>query len=173
MKLLGVNTLIISNASGGVNPSFSVSDLMLVTDHINLLPEHPLRGKNDSNLGPRFPDMSDAYDLKLIELAKQVGQELGIKLQEGVYTAVQGPTLETQAEYKYLRIIGSDTVGMSTVPENIVARHMGMRVFAISVITDLGVPGLIQKISLQDVLNAAGIAEPKMTQLIAEMVKRM
>jgi len=173
MKLLGVNTLIISNASGGVNPSFSVSDLMLVTDHINLLPEHPLRGKNDSNLGPRFPDMSDAYDVKLIELAKQVGQELGIKLQEGVYTAVQGPTLETQAEYKYLRIIGSDTVGMSTVPENIVARHMGMRVFAISVITDLGVPGLIQKISLQDVLNAAGIAEPKMTQLISEMVKRM
>jgi purine-nucleoside phosphorylase len=173
MKLLGINTLIISNASGGVNPSFSVSDLMIVTDHINLLPEHPLRGKNDANLGPRFPDMSDAYDTKLIELAKQVGNDLGIKLQKGVYTAVQGPTLETQAEYKYLRIIGSDTVGMSTVPENIVARHMGMKVFAISVITDLGVPGLIQKVSLQDVLNAAGIAEPKMTQLIGEMVKRM
>jgi purine-nucleoside phosphorylase len=173
MKLLGINSLIISNASGGVNPNFAVSDLMLVNDHINLLPEHPLRGKNDANLGPRFPDMSDAYDAKLIELAKTVGKELGISLQEGVYTAVQGPTLETQAEYKYLRIIGSDTVGMSTVPENIVARHMGMRVFAVSVITDLGVPGLIKKISLQDVLNAAAIAEPNMTRLISEMIKRM
>ncbi|MDZ4669094.1 MAG: purine-nucleoside phosphorylase [bacterium] len=173
MKLLGVNTLVISNASGGVNPNFAVSDLMVVNDHINLMPEHPLRGKNDANLGPRFPDMSDAYDAKLIVLAKEVGKELGISLQEGVYTAVQGPTLETQAEYKYLRIIGSDTVGMSTVPENIVARHMGMRVFAISVITDLGVPGLIKKISLQDVLNAAAIAEPNMTRLISEMIKRM
>lgn len=173
MKKLGVQNLFISNASGGLNANFEVSDLMLITDHINLLPEHPLRGKNDERLGPRFPDMSDAYDEKLLALAKQVGNDLGIKLQEGVYAAVQGPTLETQAEYKYLHIIGADTVGMSTVPENIVARHMGMKVFAISVITDLGVPGMIKKISLQDVLNAASIAEPRMTRLIAEMVKRM
>jgi purine-nucleoside phosphorylase len=173
MHLMGIKNLFISNASGGLNPSFEVSDLMLVTDHINLLPEHPLRGKNDERLGPRFPDMSDAYDANLLELARSVGKELGIKLVEGVYAAVQGPTLETQAEYKYLRIIGGDTVGMSTVPENIVARHMGMKVFAISVITDLGVPGLIKKISLQDVLNAASIAEPRMTKLIREMVTKL
>jgi len=146
---------------------------MLITDHINLLPEHPLRGKNNDQLGPRFPDMSEPYDLKLIEIAKQVAKDINISLQEGVYVAVQGPALETPAEYKYLRIIGGDTVGMSTVPENIVARHMGMRVFAVSVITDLGVPGLIKKISLQDVLQAAAKAEPQLTRLIHEMVKRV
>lgn len=173
MKQMGVHNLFISNASGGLNPSFEVSDLMLMNDHINLLPEHPLRGKNIDTFGPRFPDMSEAYDEGLLNLAKQIGNELGIKLQEGVYAAVQGPTLETKAEYSYLRIIGADAVGMSTVPENIVAIHMGMKVFAISVITDLGVPGLVKKISLQDVLNAASIAEPKMTRLISEMVKRI
>lgn len=173
MKQLGIENLFISNASGGLNPSYEVSDLMILNDHINLLPEHPLRGKNEDTLGPRFPDMSEAYDPKLIALAHEIGSELGIKLQEGVYAAVQGPTLETKAEYNYLRIIGSDAVGMSTIPENIVARHMGMKVFAISVITDLGVPGLVKKISLQDVLNAAAIAEPKMTKLISEMVTRV
>ncbi|OYU94727.1 MAG: purine-nucleoside phosphorylase [Bacteroidetes bacterium B1(2017)] len=173
MKQMGVQNLFISNASGGLNPNFEVSDLMLMNDHINLLPEHPLRGKNLDTLGPRFPDMSEAYDEGLLNLAKEIGNELGIKLQEGVYAAVQGPTLETKAEYTYLRIIGADAVGMSTVPENIVAIHMGMKVFAISVITDLGVPGLVKKISLQDVLNAASIAEPKMTRLISEMVKRI
>jgi purine-nucleoside phosphorylase len=173
LKQLGVKTLFISNASGGLNPNFKVSDLMLITDHINLLPEHPLRGKNNDQLGPRFPDMSEPYDLKLIEIAKQVAKDINISLQEGVYVAVQGPALETPAEYKYLRIIGGDTVGMSTVPENIVARHMGMRVFAVSVITDLGVPGLIKKISLQDVLQAAAKAEPQLTRLIHEMVKRV
>jgi purine-nucleoside phosphorylase len=173
MKQLGIQNLFISNASGGLNPNFEVSDLMIVNDHINLMPEHPLRGKNEDTLGPRFPDMSDAYDESLINLAKKVAKEFDIKLQEGVYAAVQGPTLETKAEYTYLRIIGADTVGMSTVPENIVARHMGMKVFAISVITDLGVPGLVKKISLQDVLNAANIAEPKMTKLIKEMVTRI
>jgi purine-nucleoside phosphorylase len=172
-KLLGIQTLFISNASGGLNPSFKVSDLMLITDHINLLPEHPLRGKNEDNFGPRFPDMSEPYDSKLIALAKEVAQELAIPLQEGVYAAVQSPSLETPAEYKFLRIIGGDTVGMSTVPENIVARHMGMRVFAVSVITDLGIPGFIKKISLQDVLNAAALAEPNLTRLIREMVKRV
>jgi purine-nucleoside phosphorylase len=170
---LGIQTLFISNASGGLNPNFKVSDLMLINDHINLLPEHPLRGKNDDDLGPRFPDMSEPYDTKLIALAKEIAAEQNITLQEGVYTAVQGPALETPAEYKYLRIIGGDTVGMSTIPENIVARHMGMRVFAVSVITDLGVPGFIKKISLQDVLQAAALAEPNLTRLISEMVKRI
>jgi purine-nucleoside phosphorylase len=173
LKLLGIQTLFISNASGGLNPNFKVSDLMLINDHINLLPEHPLRGKNDDDLGPRFPDMSEPYDTKLIALAKEIAAEQNITLQEGVYTAVQGPALETPAEYKYLRIIGGDTVGMSTIPENIVARHMGMRVFAVSVITDLGVPGFIKKISLQDVLQAAALAEPNLTRLISEMVKRI
>jgi purine-nucleoside phosphorylase len=171
MKQLGISHLIISNASGGLNPDFEVSDLMIIKDHINLLPEHPLRGKNDERFGPRFPDMSDAYDKKLIEKAKMLAGKLGIKVQEGVYVVVQGPTLETPAEYKYLRIIGGDTVGMSTVPENIVARHMGMKVFAVSVITDLGVPGMIKKISLEDVLQAAGKAEPNMTKLIGHLVQ--
>lgn len=170
MKLLGIEQLFVSNASGGLNPSFEVADLMLITDHINLLPEHPLRGKNDSRFGPRFPDMSEAYDTDLLFLAKRKAEELGIKVREGVYAAVQGPTLETPAEYGYLRTIGADTVGMSTVPENIVARHMGMKVFAVSVITDLGVPGMIKTISLQDVLAAAGKAEPEMTKLIAGMI---
>ena len=173
MKQMGIKNLFISNASGGLNPNFAISDLMLMTDHINLLPEHPLRGKNEDSLGPRFPDMSDAYDAGMIALAKEIGSTLGIKLQEGVYVAVQGPTLETKAEYGYLRVIGADAVGMSTVPENIVARHMGMKVFAISVITDLGVPGMIKKTSLEDVLGAAKIAEPKMTKLICEMLTRI
>lgn len=173
MKLMGVKRLFISNASGGLNPEFEISDLMVLDDHINLLPEHPLRGKNEASLGPRFPDMSDAYDVNLIELAFQVAAKNGIKLQKGSYAAVQGPTLETKAEYKYIRTIGADAVGMSTVPENIVARHMGIPVFAISVITDLGVENSIKQVSLQDVLNAAGIAEPKMTKLIKEMVKEL
>lgn len=173
LKLLGIKRLFISNASGGLNPNFSISDLMVLDDHINLLPEHPLRGKNEDSLGPRFPDMSEAYDPELIQLAFEVADKIGIKLQKGVYAAVQGPTLETKAEYKYIRTIGADAVGMSTVPENIVARHMNIPVFAISVITDLGVPNRIQEVSLQDVLNAAGIAEPRMTALIKEMVKAL
>ncbi|MDP1727608.1 MAG: purine-nucleoside phosphorylase [Bacteroidota bacterium] len=173
MKYMGIESLFISNASGGLNPDFSVSDLMLIDDHINLLPEHPLRGKNNDELGPRFPDMSDAYDKDLLELAHAVAKDLGIKVQQGSYAAVSGPTLETKAEYRYLRIIGADTVGMSTVPENIVARHMHLPVFAVSVITDLGVPELIKKITLQDVLNAAAIAEPNLAKLIKEMVRRI
>lgn len=172
MKLMGIEKLFISNASGGLNPEFEVSDLMIQSDHINLLPDHPLRGRNDERFGPRFPDMSDAYDQSLISLAESIANEMNIRLVKGVYAAVQGPTLETPAEYIYLRNIGADTVGMSTVPENIVARHMGIPVFAISVITDLGVPGKIHKVSLQDVLNAAAIAEPRMTMLIKEMIRR-
>jgi purine-nucleoside phosphorylase len=170
MKLMGIKRLFISNASGGLNTNYEISDLMVIGDHINLLPDHPLRGKNEDSLGPRFPDMSDAYDEELIKLAFTVADKLHIKLQKGVYAAVQGPTLETKAEYKYIRTIGADAVGMSTVPENIVARHMGIPVFAISVITDLGVENSIKQVSLQDVLNAAGIAEPRMTALIKEMV---
>ncbi len=173
MKFLGIESLFISNASGGLNPDFSVSDLMLIDDHINLLPEHPLRGKNHDELGPRFPDMSDAYDKDLLKLANAVADDLGIKVQQGSYAAVTGPTLETRAEYRYLHIIGADTVGMSTVPENIVARHMHLPVFAVSVITDLGIPELIKKITLQDVLNAAAIAEPNLAKLIKEMVRRI
>ncbi|MCA0427461.1 MAG: purine-nucleoside phosphorylase [Bacteroidetes bacterium] len=173
MIQLGIKQLFISNASGGLNPSYEISDLMVLDDHINLLPDHPLRGKNEPTLGPRFPDMSDAYDESLIKLAFEVAKEQQLKLQKGVYAAVQGPTLETKAEYKYLRVIGADAVGMSTVPENIVARHMGVPVFAISVITDLGVPNRIQETSLQDVINAAGIAEPRMTALIKGMISKL
>lgn len=170
MKLMGIERLFISNASGGLNPDYQISDLMIQSDHINLLPDHPLRGKNDERFGPRFPDMSDAYDASMIALAQQIAKSKNIPYQTGVYAAVQGPTLETTAEYIYLRTIGADAVGMSTVPENIVARHMGIPVFAVSVITDLGVPGKIHKVSLQDVLNAAAIAEPRMTLLIKELI---
>jgi len=170
MKALGIENIFISNASGGLNPAQKVSDLMILNDHINLLPEHPLRGKNDDKLGPRFPDMSKAYDAEFIERAKAIAKKNSIVVHEGVYASVQGPTLETKAEYKYIRIIGADAVGMSTVPECIVARHMDMRVFAISVITDLGVEGHIQETSIEDVINAATKAEPNLSLLIKELI---
>jgi len=170
MKALGIEKIFISNAAGGLNPKQQVSDLMILNDHINLLPEHPLRGKNENSLGPRFPDMSKAYDEELIQLAKNIAAKNNIRIHEGVYAAVQGPTLETKAEYKYISIIGADAVGMSTIPECIVARHMGMRVFAISVITDLGVEGSIKETSLEDVINAATIAEPNLTLIIKELI---
>lgn len=174
MKALGIEYLIISNACGGLNPLQKVTDLMIINDHINLLPEHPLRGKNDDSLGPRFPDMSEPYDHKLIALAKRCATKLNINLNEGVYVAVQGPTLETKAEYNYLRIIGADAVGMSTVPENIVARHMNIPVFAISVITDMGIPELIHApTTLEDVVRAATLAEPDLTKLIAAMIEEL
>jgi len=169
MKFLGIKCLIISNASGGLNPDFEVGDLMIITDHINLIP-NPLIGKNYDELGPRFPDMSVPYHPLLIELAEKIANRLGIKVQKGVYVAVSGPTLETPAEYKYLRIIGGDAVGMSTVPEIIVARHMNIPCFAISIITDLGVPGKIQKTTHHDVIRVASASEPKMTQIIKELV---
>ncbi|MEI6509085.1 MAG: purine-nucleoside phosphorylase [Bacteroidota bacterium] len=170
MKALGIENIFISNASGGLNPAQKVSDLMILNDHINLLPEHPLRGKNEDKLGPRFPDMSKAYDAEFIERAKAIAKKNNIVVHEGVYASVQGPTLETKAEYKYIRIIGADAVGMSTVPECIVARHMDMRVFAISVITDLGVEGHIQETSIEDVINAATKAEPNLSLLIKELI---
>lgn len=170
MKYLGIKTLLVSNASGGLNPSFEIGDVMIITDHISLLP-NPLIGKNEEELGPRFPDMSEAYDKALIEKAKQIAVKNNIKLQQGVYVGLSGPTLETPAEYKYVRIIGGDTVGMSTVPEVIAAHHMGIPVFAMSIITDLGVEGKIKKVTLQEILRVAEKAEPKMTLVMKELVK--
>jgi purine-nucleoside phosphorylase len=170
MKLLGVETLLVSNAAGGMNPDFEVGDLMVITDHINLQPEHPLRGKNDSRLGTRFPDMSKTYDKELYTLCLEMAKNKGIKLHKGVYVGVQGPTFETPAEYKMFRILGGDAVGMSTVPEIIVARHMNMRCFAMSVITDLGVEGKIVEITHEEVVKAAKEAEKVMTGLFRELV---
>lgn len=172
MKFLGINYLFVSNASGGVNPDFEIGDLMLINDHINLLP-NPLIGKNENDLGPRFPDMSKTYDETLRDNAKSIAKQHGIKLQEGIYTATSGPTFETPSEYKYFRIIGSDTVGMSTVPEVIIARHMGIPVFAISIITDLGVPGKIVEISHEEVQKVAVKAEKKMTLLMKSMMESL
>ncbi|WP_162054361.1 purine-nucleoside phosphorylase [Pontibacter pamirensis] len=172
MKLLGVKKLIVSNAAGGLNPLFNTSDLMVITDHINLLPGNPLIGKNLDELGPRFPDMSDVYDEDMIREAMVIAEDADFDLSEGVYVSAPGPMLETKAEYRYLSIIGADAVGMSTVPEVIAARHMGMPVFALSVITDMCTPDRIKKVVLADILEAAAIAEPRMTMLIRELVRR-
>jgi purine-nucleoside phosphorylase len=173
MKMLGVKKLFVSNASGGVNPDFKVGEIMIISDHINSFPENPLRGKNIDELGPRFPDMSDVYDVKMRSLAKEIAKENNIDVSEGVYLGLTGPTLETPAEYKYVRTIGADTVGMSTVPEVIVARHMNIPVFAISIITDLGVPGKIRKVSIDDVIAVANEQEPKMTIIMKELISRI
>lgn len=171
MKLLGVRQLFVSNASGGLNPAYKKADLMVITDHINLLPENPLRGKNIDELGVRFPDMSEPYDHRLIEKARKVAAEQGLKTREGVYVAVQGPNLETPAEYRFLRIIGADAVGMSTVPEVLVARQMGMPVFAVSIITDLCYPGAIEKVEISAIIAAAQKAEPGLRKLIKGMLE--
>ena len=169
MKLLGINSLIVSNASGGVNPLYEVGDLMILSDHINLIP-NPLIGQNIEELGPRFPDMSETYCPKLITKAEIVAKANNISVQKGVYIALTGPTLETPAEYKYMRIIGGDTVGMSTAPEVIVARHMGIPCFAMSVITDLGVPGKIKKVTHEEIQAVSEVAEPKLTLIIKELI---
>ncbi len=173
MKALGVDTVFVSNASGGTNPTFKIGDLMIIEDHINLFPEHPLRGPNDERLGVRFLDMSVAYDKGLIALGKELAAEQGIDIRTGVYTGLQGPTFETPAEYRWLHRNGGDAVGMSTVPEVIVARHGGMKVFAISVITDLGVTDVPVVITHEEVLEAANAAAPKMAGLVESMIKRM
>ncbi|WP_341903652.1 MULTISPECIES: purine-nucleoside phosphorylase [Fluviicola] len=173
MKLLGIERLFVSNASGGVNPDFVVGEIMILDDHINLFPAHPLIGKNIDELGPRFPDMSEPYDHQMIELAKNIAAENNIKVSVGTYAALTGPTLETPAEYGYVRAIGADAVGMSTIPEVIVARHMEIPCFAISIITDLGVPGKIQKVSLQDVIDVASRQEPKMTLIMRELIAKI
>lgn len=170
MKYLGIKTLILSNASGGVNPTFEVGDIMIINDHINLMGINPLLGKNDDDIGPRFPDMSEAYDKELIKKALAVAHKNGINCRQGVYAAVTGPTFETPSEYRYIYRIGADCVGMSTVPEVIVARHMGLPVFAVSIITDLGVEGHVVEVSHEEVIEAANNAEPKMTKIISELV---
>ncbi len=173
MKKLGADTIIISNAAGGMNRFFKRADLMLITDHINLFGDNPLIGPNDEELGPRFPDMSEAYSQKLIELAKKVALKEKIRLREGVYVGLTGPTLETPAEYRFLISIGADAVGMSTVPEVIVANHMGMKVLGISCITDLAIDGVIVKTSVEEILKAASDAEPIMTKLIEKVIKKI
>tara|TARA_B100000902_G_scaffold395420_1_gene453961 strand:- start:3843 stop:4652 length:810 start_codon:yes stop_codon:yes gene_type:complete len=170
MKLLGIKNLIVSNASGGVNPNYEIGDLMILSDHINLIP-NPLIGKNISKLGPRFPDMSEPYCKKLISKAEKIAKDYNISIKKGVYIALTGPTLETPSEYKYMRIIGGDTVGMSTTPEVIVARHMDIPCFAMSVITDLGVPGKIHQVSHSEIQKVAEIAEPKLTLIIKKLIE--
>ncbi len=171
MKALGIDTLFISNAAGGTSEKIKTGDLMILRDHINLLPEHPLRGRNYDALGPRFPDMLHTYDKKLIEKALEIARKSNITCHTGVYAALSGPCLETPAEYNYMHTIGADAVGMSTVPEVIVARHMNMRVFAISAITDAGYPlEAIKETSLEDVIKVAKTAEPKMTKIIKELI---
>ena len=171
MRELGIRTLFVSNVSGGTNPDFEIGDLMIITDHINYFPEHPLRGRN-LPYGPRFLDMSNAYDKELVRLADAIAAEKGIKVQHGVYLGTQGPTYETPSEYKLFHILGADAVGMSTVPEVIVANHCGIRVFGVSVITDLGVEGKIVEVSHEEVQKAADAAQPLMTTIMREMINR-
>ena len=172
MHALGVKTLFVSNAAGGVNTNYLVGDLMIIRDHINLFPEHPLRGKNIDELGPRFPGMAEAYSKRLIQLAEEAGKKLNIPLQKGVYAGLQGPSFETPAEYNWIRVIGGDAVGMSTVPEVIVANHCGIKVFGVSVITDLGVEGKIVEVSHEEVQKAADEAQPRMTEIMRELINR-
>jgi purine-nucleoside phosphorylase len=173
MKALGVTTLVVSNASGGMNPEFRVGDIMFITDHINLFSSNPLIGPHDERLGPRFPDMGEAYSKKLRQLAVKIAGENGITVREGVYAGLSGPCFETPAEYRYLWRMGADAVGMSTVPEVIVARHGGMSVFGISIITDLGVEGVVQKVTHEEVLHMASQQEPKVSLIVRELLRRM
>ena len=170
MYELGIKTLFVSNASGGMNPKFNIGDVMVITDHVNFFPEHLLRGKNFPT-GPRFPDMHEAYDHELVELANKIAEEKGIKLQHGVYVGVQGPTFETPAEYRMYHLFG-DAVGMSTVPEVIVARHCGIKVFGVSIITDLGGFDVPVEVSHEEVQKAANAAQPIMTEIMREMIRR-
>lgn len=170
MKALGIETLFVSNAAGGMNKEFRVGDIMIITDHINLFPENPLRGKNDNRLGPRFPAMTEAYDHRLIALADKIAADKQIRIMHGVYVGTPGPTFETPAEYEYFRIIGGDAVGMSTVPEVIVACHGGMKVFGVSVITDLGGKDVTDVPTHEEVQLAAEAAQPKMMEIMRELV---
>ena len=170
MKFLGVEKLIVSNASGGVNPNYKVGSIVMITDHINMTPEHPLRGKNDERFGPRFVNMSEPYSRKMIAKTAELAKQLDIEVHEGIYLGLQGPTFETLAEYKMVKILGADCVGMSTVPEVIVARHMDLETFGISVITDMGNEESIGTISHDEVLEAAKAAEPRVRSLIKELI---
>lgn len=173
LKYLGIRLLVLSNAAGGVNPDYEIGDMMIINDHINLMGNNPLLGKNDDSLGPRFPDMSEVYDKKIIRMFTKIARHHNVHYHQGVYAAVSGPTFETPAEYKYIRILGADAVGMSTVPESIVARHMGLPVFAISIISDLGVEGKIIEITHDDVIDAAATVAPQLTRVLKEMISKM
>ena len=173
MKFLGVKTLLVSNACGGMNPIFKRGDVMLMSDHINLLGDNPLIGKNEDDFGPRFPDMSEPYSKELIELAEELALENKIKVQQGVYVAVPGPNLETKAEYRFLRAIGADVVGMSTIPENIIANHMGMKVLGVSIVTDECFPDSLKPVNVEEIIATAMKAEPKMTLIMKEVIKRI
>ncbi len=170
MKMMGIDTLLVSNASGGLNPEFAVGDVMIIDDHINMFGTNPLIGKNIDELGPRFPDMSEPYSKELVNKAFEIAYKKNIKLKRGIYVGTSGPTFETPAEYKMFRILGADVVGMSTVPEVIVARHMNMTCFGVSIVTDSGVPGEIVEISHEEVQEIAAKAEPTMTYVIKELV---
>jgi purine-nucleoside phosphorylase len=173
MKNLGAHTLLVSNACGGMNPLFAPGDIMVITDHINLFGDNPLIGLNDDSLGPRFPDMSEPYTKSLIELVEQIALEEKIKIQKGVYVALSGPCLETRAEYRFLRAIGADVVGMSTVPEVIVAVHSAMKVLGLSVVTDACFPDALKPVNIQEILRVAAEAEPKLTLLMKRVVERI
>jgi purine-nucleoside phosphorylase len=173
MKQLGVKTLLLSNACGGMNPLYKRGDLMIIHDHINLLGNNPLIGKNEEEFGPRFPDMSEPYNYELIELAESIALEEKIKVQKGVYVAISGPSLETKAEYRFLRTIGADVVGMSTIPESIVANQMSMKVFGISIVTDECFPDSLQPVVLEEILETAKNAEPKMTTIMKELIGKL
>jgi purine-nucleoside phosphorylase len=171
MKALGAHTLVVSNACGGMNPQFKSGDIVVITDHINLLGSNPLFGPNDDSLGPRFPDMCCCYDPQLITLAENAALNLGLKLQKGVYVAVGGPNLETAAEYRFLRFIGADVVGMSTVPEVIVARHQGMKVLGLSLITDMGLPDALKPTNLAEILATAAKSEPLLKSIMTRVIE--
>jgi len=173
MRKLGVNLLIESNAAGGMNPNFKAGDLMIITDHINLIGINPLIGPNDERLGPRFPDMCEPYDKELIELCEKVALEEGIRIHRGVYVGVAGPNLETPAEYRFLRLIGADAVGMSTVPEVIAAKHSGLKVLGISCITDECIPDRLEPVDIRKILKIAKLSEPKMTRLVKKVLEEI
>ncbi|MCC5940856.1 MAG: purine-nucleoside phosphorylase [Balneolaceae bacterium] len=173
LKANGADTLFVSNACGGMNPNYKRGDIMLICDHINMLGDNPLIGPNDDELGPRFPDMSDPYTERLREIAQTVALEEAIAMHQGVYVALSGPMLETKSEYRFLRLIGADVVGMSTVPEVISAVHMGMDVLGISVITDECFPDALEPVNMEDILNAAAMAEPKMTKVIIRVLEKL
>lgn len=170
MKKLGAKTLCVSNASGGMNPSFQVGEIMVISDHINLFPTNPLIGKNYDELGPRFPDMGHVYDKRLVALAVESAKKSNIKVSTGVYVGLTGPCFETPAEYRYLWRMGADAVGMSTVPEVIVAKHGGMNVFGISIVTDLGIEGKVSEVTHEEVQRVANAQEPKMTLILKEVI---
>ena len=173
MKFLGVKILLVSNACGGMNPQFSRGDIMIMTDHINFLGDNPLIGKNEDELGPRFPDMSEPYSNDLIKIAENAALENKVKVQKGIYIAVPGPNLETKAEYRFLRATGADVVGMSTVPENIVANHMGMKVLGISIITDECFPDSLKPVNVEEIIATAMNAEPKMTLIMKKVIEKL